>query len=138
LLRGDSGIVVWEKGQIGNTERYWGPTHNLTSAFDANGDGKEDLIFTDPDEYCVASGPTGEFLTGPLPQSKIFDQPSQGLYTMPVILKSEKSDKSAATANVCLVGGHYYRAMISIDAKPKWYALPTPGEARCPNEGFLQ
>jgi hypothetical protein len=128
VLRGDNGAVVWEKGQIGDTERYWGPTQNLTSVADANGDGKADLIFTDPDDYCVASGSSGEFLVGPLAQSKIFNQPSQGLYTFPALVGE----------GVCLAGGHYFRAALSIDCKPKWYSQPTAGEARCSNEGFAQ
>jgi hypothetical protein len=133
VLRGDTGAVVSEKGQIGQTERYWGPTHNLTSVHDVNGDGKEDLVFTDPDEYCVASGATGDFLVGPLDQPTLFHQPSQGLYTMPVILGE------SAAVKVCLCGGHYFRAMLSADGKkPAWYALPVVGEARCDSEAFLQ
>jgi hypothetical protein len=132
VLDGRSGKVVWEKGKIGDIERYWGPSMNLASVEDFNRDGKEDLVFTNPDMYCIASGGTGEFLLAPLTQMKIFDQPSQGLYTMPTIL----GDGAAAT--VCLIGGHYFRAAMSLDAKAKWFALPMPGEARCANEGFAK
>jgi hypothetical protein len=51
---------------------------------------------------------------------------------MPVIL----SGKPAPT--VCITGGHYFRAAMSLDAKAKWFALPVAGEARCANEGFIQ
>lgn len=85
-LDGLTGNVLWEKGEIPNNERFWGPSMNFASAWDFNGDGKEDLVFTNPDNYCVADGPTGNLLLGPISPQKIFTQPSQGLYTCPVIL----------------------------------------------------
>jgi hypothetical protein len=132
VLDGRTGKIVWEKNKVPDDERYAGPSVNLASVEDVNRDGKEDLVFTNPDMYCVASGATGDFLLGPLTQMKIFSQFSQGLYTMPPIL----GEGPAAT--VCLTGGHYFRAAMSLDAKPKWFALPVAGEARCANEGFLQ
>ena len=50
--------IVWEKGEIADTERYAGPSMNLASVEDFNRDGKEDLVFTNPDMYCIASGDT--------------------------------------------------------------------------------
>ncbi|HTL30213.1 MAG TPA: VCBS repeat-containing protein, partial [Tepidisphaeraceae bacterium] len=124
--------VEWEKAKIPQDERYWGPSVNLASVEDINRDGKDDLVFTNPDMYCVTSGDTGNFLLGPLTQMSIFNQPSQGLYTFPAILGEGSS------ATVALVGGHYFRAAMSIDAHPKWFTLPKPGEARCANEGFMR
>ncbi len=86
-LEGTSGRVLWEMGELAKIERYCGPGVNLAAAYDYNGDGKEDLVFTNPDYYCVASGATGELLAGPLFPPRIFHQPSQGLYTFPVILE---------------------------------------------------
>ena len=132
VLDGRTGKIIWEKEKIADSQRYAGPSTNLASVGDLNHDGKEDLVFTNPDMYCVASGLSGDFLLGPLTQMQIFSQPSQGLYTMPPILGE------GPTAAVCLTGGHYFRAAMSLDAKPKWFALPVAGEARCANEGFIQ
>ncbi|HWB53671.1 MAG TPA: hypothetical protein VG722_05740, partial [Tepidisphaeraceae bacterium] len=132
-------------------ERYWGPSMNLASVCDFNGDGKDDLVFTNPDEYCIADGPTGNPLLGPLNQQKIFNQPSLGLYTMPVILgnvgwamPTTKRSSANTMGNahptepiVCLIGGHYFQAALTLHAKPMWYKLPICGQARCANEGFI-
>jgi hypothetical protein len=129
VLDGFTGELVWEKGEA-SAERYYGPSVNLASTHDYDGDGNEDLIFTNPDYYCVASGPTGELLLGPLFPPNIFSQPSQGLYTLPAVLE-------AAVPTVCLVAGHYFQAAMSIRAKPHWYKIPVPGETRCDQEGFM-
>jgi len=131
VLDGRTGTIVWERSQVPNSERYWGPSVNLASVYDVNSDGNEDLVFTNPDFYCVAWGPTGEFLVGPLFPPKIFNQPSQGLYTCPVIL-SRPSEEPL----VCLVSGHYFQGALSLTGEPLWYTLPTAGESRCAREGF--
>ena len=123
----------WEKGEVPKIERYWGPGINLAAAYDYNGDGKDDLVFSNPDYYCVASGPTGELLEGPLFPPKIFNQPSQGLYTFPAILEQQGSDPL-----VCLIDGHYFQGVMSLHGKPCWYATPTLGENHCACEGFLR
>src|SRR5207237_9642915 len=110
---GRSGKVRLEKQRIADTEGYCGPSMNLASVEDLNHDGNEDLVFTNPDMYCIASGATGDLLLGPLTEMAIFSQPSQGLYTMPAILGDD------AGAMVCLMGGHYFGAAMSLDAKAK-------------------
>lgn len=133
VIRGETGDMLWDKGETPNLERYWGPSVNQASVYDFNGDGREDLVFTNPDYYCVADGPTGEPLLGPLHPPQIFDQPSQGLYTLPAIL-----DHSEGGPVVCLVAGHYFQAAMSLHAAPMWYKLPPAGEARCAEEGFMR
>lgn len=132
-LDGLTGAVLWEKGEVPDSERYWGPSVNLASVWDYDGNGKEDLVFTDPDYYCVASGLTGDFLIGPLFPPKIFNQPSQGLYTLPAILRMEGKEPT-----VCLAAGHYFQAAMSLRATPYWYQLPPVGKNRCDQEGFLR
>jgi len=90
------------------------------------------LVFTCPDYYCVASGPTGEALVGPAFPPKIFNQPSQGLYTLPAVLPEKQGEPT-----VCLVDGHYFVAAMSAQAVAKWYHLPVVGEARAGAEGFF-
>ena len=132
VLNGKDGTLVWEKGKIPDLERYYGPTVNLSAVWDVNGDGKDDLVFTCPDYYCVASGPTGEALVGPAFPPKIFNQPSQGLYTLPAVLPEKQGEPT-----VCLVDGHYFVAAMSAQAVAKWYHLPVVGEARAGAEGFF-
>lgn len=133
-LDGRTGAILWEKGETPNLERYWGPSVSFASAFDLNADGKQDLVFTNPDYYCVADAQTGDALLGPTSPQQIFKQPSQGLYTCPVIL--ENADRARPT--VVLAAGHYFQAAMSIRAEPGWYAIPVPGENRAGNEGFLR
>ncbi len=132
-LDGRSGAVLWEKGECPGIERYYGPSVNLASVWDFDGDGKDDLIFTNPDYYCAASGVNGDLLVGPLYPPKIFNQPSQGLYTLPAILKEDGKDPT-----VCLVAGHYFQAAMSLRAAPYWHQLPPVGQNRCTQEGFLR
>lgn len=134
VLDGRNGHVVWHKQRDSSIERYRGPSQNFASCWDFNGDGKEDLIFTNPDYYCVADGRTGDLLFGPSSPQTIFKQSCQGLYTFPAILAGEsKSDPT-----VCLVGGHYFQAAMSLHAQPHWFKVPPLGEARADHEGFLR
>jgi outer membrane protein assembly factor BamB len=133
MLDGRSGEILWEGGEMKEIERYIAPTINLASVYDYNADGKDDLVFTAPDFYCVADGPTGKLLTGPLFPPKIFNQPSQGLYTFPAILERKDQDPLVA-----LVAGHYFQGVMTIKAEPLWYKLPVVGEARCAQEAFLR
>ena len=132
-LDGRTGALLWDKRKTPNIERYWGPSVNFASAWDFNNDGSEDLVFTNPDYYCIADGTSGEPLLGPLFPPKIFDQPSQGLYTCPVIL--EEKDRPPT---VCLVAGHYFQGVMSLDGTPRWYAVPVPGANRSGQEAFLR
>jgi hypothetical protein len=133
MLDGRTGTPVWEHGKVETIERYYAPTVNLSSVWDFDGDGKEDLVFTCPDYFYVASGPTGKPLLGPAYPPKIFSQPSQGLYTFPAILAKEGGEPT-----VCLADGHYFIAAMSLHAKPYWYKLPVVGQAHAGAEGFLK
>lgn len=103
VVEGRTGKMIWEKGEIEGIERFWGPSVNLASAWDFDGDGAEDLVFTNPDYYCVLSGSTGAVLHGPSFPPKIFDQPSQGLYSFPALL-----ERTGQRPLVCLAGAHYF------------------------------
>jgi hypothetical protein len=133
MLDGQTGAILWERGEMKGIERYEAPTINLASVWDYNADGKEDLVYTAPDYYCVADGPTGALLLGPLYPPEIFNQPSQALYTFPAILPGQEGDPLVA-----LVSGHYFQGAMTLKAEPRWYKLPLVGEARCNQEAFLQ
>jgi len=130
VLDGATGKLVWEKSQFPGIERYWGPTVNMASVYDVDGDGADDLVFTNPDYYCVASGKTGDLILGPAFPPNIFKQPSQGLYTLPAIL-----DEPGGPL-VVLCAGHYFLGAMSLLAESRWYQLPEAGEARSGAEGF--
>lgn len=131
-LDGHTGVILWDKDVTADSGRYWGASVNYASAWDFDGDGGEDLVFTNPDYYCVAKAKTGESSLGPLFPPEIFKQPSQGLYTCPVLLEQPAGDPTVA-----LVSGHYFQGVMSLRAVPAWYKLPTAGEAHCNREAFL-
>ena len=133
MVEGRTGKVLWEKGEIEGAERYWGPSVNLAAGWDADGDRAEDLVFTNPDYFCILAGPNGVVLHGPSFPPKIFDQPSQGLYSFPALLAQEEGPPL-----VCLAGAHYFLAVMGLDATPRWYRIPVTGENRAGNEGFLR
>lgn len=133
VVDGRSGRIVWERGKIEQIERYWGPGVNLAASWDVDGDGAEDLVFTNPDYYCVLSGRDGSVLHGPDFPPDIFDQPSQGLYSFPALL--ERGD---AAAHVALVGAHYFVGVMNLAAKGAWHRLPVAGLNRAADEGFLR
>ena len=131
-IEGTTGRLVWEHGEHPEIERHWGPSINLASVYDYNKDSADDLVFTNPDYYCIADGRTGNPLLGPLFPPKIFNQPSQGLYTLPAILAQENTEPLVA-----LVSGHYFQAAMTMDAAPLWYSIPETGQCRIAAEGFL-
>lgn len=133
MLDGRTGKLVWSAGDFKEISRPAGPTQNHASAYDYNGDGKDDLVFTAPDYFCVLSGDAGKLLAGPLLPTTIFKQPSQGLYTFPAIL-----ERPGAQPLVALVGGHYFQGVMSLNASPLWHSVPVLGQARCAHEGFLR
>ncbi len=132
LVDGLSGKLVWEQGKLEGLERHFGPSQNQASAVDYDGDGADDLVFTAPDVFCVAAGPSGKLLAGPTSPQNIFQQPSQGLYTLPAILDGEQSRL------IALVAGHDFQAVMTADLKPLWHRLPEAGARRCAAEGFLR
>lgn len=133
VLDGRNGHIVWERGAAEGIQRYYAPTVNHGAVWDFDGNGRDDLVFTCPDYYCVADGATGKPLLGPLFPPTIFDQPSQGLYTFPAVLRNTSGDPT-----VCLVDGHYFQAAMSLRARPKWFKLPIVGMNRAGAEAFLR
>lgn len=133
VVHGATGAVVWEKGEIEGIERFWGPSVNVAAGWDADQDGAEDLVFTNPDYFCILAGPNGEVLQGPAFPPRIFSQPSQGLYSFPALL-----DQDEGPPLVCLAGAHYFLAVMGLDTSPRWHRIPVPGENRSGSEGFLR
>ncbi len=134
VISGKDGHIVWERGEMKEApERYYGPSVNLASTWDYDGDGAEDLVFTNPDYYCIASGKTGDLMVGPAFPPTVFNQASQGLYTLPAILDTGQSQPT-----VVLSSGHYFQGGMTLDAIPFWHKIPLTGVNRCATEGFMQ
>ncbi|MGI8601790.1 MAG: FG-GAP repeat domain-containing protein [Verrucomicrobiales bacterium] len=133
MLDGVTGKPIWTTGEFEEIDRPAGPTQNHAAAYDYDGDGKEDLVFTAPDYFCVLAGDAGRLLAGPFLPATIFHQPSQGLYTFPAIL-----ERPFGKPLVALVGGHYFQGVMSLEAAPLWHVLPAVGLARSGHEGFAQ
>ncbi|GMW01281.1 MAG: hypothetical protein AMXMBFR84_24180 [Candidatus Hydrogenedentota bacterium] len=134
VIEGTTGSLMWDKGETPGLERYWGASVNLASVYDFNTDGKEDLVFTNPDYYCVADGPTGNPLFGPAFPPEIFNQPCQGLYTLPAILTRDGGQEPW----VALVSGHYFQAVMTLHSQPLWHSIPAVGEHAPKREGFIR
>lgn len=132
MLDGRTGKVLWERTKFEDIGRWAAPTHHEPAVYDVDGDGLDDLVFTCPDYYCALDGATGETLIEPVWPPDIFAQRSPGLYTMTVLLEREGQEPL-----VCLSGGHYFLAVMTLHAEPLWHHIPSQGEARYGREGFL-
>lgn len=132
-LDGRTGDVLWERHEFEEIGRYVAPTHHAPAVHDVDGDGFDDLVFTCPDYYCALDGATGETLIEPVWPPRIFSQQSPGLYTMTVLLERDGEEPL-----VCLSGGHYFLAVMTLRAEPLWHHIPALGEARYGREGFLR
>lgn len=133
LLDGATGSFIWELGTVSAIERFTAPTENYASVYDFDGDGCEDLVFTNPDHFCIASGRTGQLLKGPISPQVIFSQSNQGLLTFPALLA-----KRRGAPTVFLGGGLNFEAAITMHAKPLWYTSTSVGESRFKHEGFIE
>lgn len=134
VIDGRDGKVAWTRSECTGLERYFGPTHNLAVAHDVDGDSVDEIIYENPDYYCVVDARAGNCRVGPVSPQTIFSQPSQGLYTAPAYLAgtTRKDDR------VCLSAGHYFQGVLTPDGKPGWFRTPAIGQARSAREGFLR
>src|SRR5262249_46455409 len=54
LLDGRTGQMVWQREEVPKIERHFQPFGGRGSVWDFNKDGADDLLFCNPDFYCVA------------------------------------------------------------------------------------
>ena len=66
VLDGRKGKPVWEREQLPAIERHYHPLGGRISVWDYNHDGADDILFCNPDYYCVADGHNGNLLVGPI------------------------------------------------------------------------
>jgi len=132
VLDGRTGKVVWERDEIKAIERHFQPFGGRGSAIDLNHDGADDVVFLNPDFYCVADGKTGDLLVGPVNISTLINW--WGAYASPAVLTREGHDPF-----IYLGGVYSARGSIAADGKRGlWHEyLPTERwPQRNGNSGF--
>jgi outer membrane protein assembly factor BamB len=115
VLDGRTGQPVFRQNEVPGIERHFNAMGGRASVYDFNKDGKEDMLFINPDFYCVADGSTGNMLAGPVAL-----QPLLGwwaAYASPALLEPA----GGGTPFVYLGGAYSSRAAISLDGKQKLF-----------------
>ena len=132
LLDGRTGAVVWERTDLPAIERYFQPLFARAAAVDLDGDGADEVVFTNPDYYCVVDGRTGNLRVGPVEIRKFFNW--WAAYASPAVLANP-----GGTPFAYLGGVYSSRGAIAADgSKPLWLEyLPTERwPLRTGNAGF--
>jgi hypothetical protein len=130
VLDGRTGKPVWERREIPGIERHLQAFGGRASVWDFNRDGADDVIFCNPNYYCIADGRTGNLLVGPVEIAGLVRW--WAAYSSPAWL--EQIDRPPV---VYLGGAYGARASVSPDGRrglwreylptDRW-ALPTGGE----------
>ncbi|PWU07981.1 MAG: hypothetical protein C5B50_30440 [Verrucomicrobia bacterium] len=138
VLDGLTGKVVWQREELPAIERHFQPLGGRASVWDFNHDGADDVLFCNPDFYCVADGRNGNLLVGPVNIEPLLHW--WAAYASPAPLDAKGSDPF-----VYLGGVYSCRGSISLDGKRGLWReyLPTERwpmrEGNCGfNEGLLR
>jgi len=135
VLDGRTGKVVWERDEMPNTFRHFQPAGGRASVWDYNGDGAEDILFCNPDYYCVADGKSGELLVGPVGITKLVKW--WAAYSSPAVLGGDRGQPL-----VYLGGAYACSTSISLDGQRCFWHDHLPSERWRLNplwlEGFVE
>lgn len=110
VLDGRTGKPVWEKGELPAIERHFQAFGGRASAQDYDGDGADDVLFLNPDYYCIADGRTGKLLVGPVELARLVKW--WAAYASPAVLRRE-----GGPPFIYLGGAYSSRCAISLDGK---------------------
>jgi outer membrane protein assembly factor BamB len=110
VLDGRTGKPVWEKGELPAIERHFQAFGGRASANDYDGDGADDVLFLNPDYYCVAEGRSGKLLVGPVEVASLVRW--WAAYASPAVLK-----RDGGPLLIYLGGAYSARCAISLDGK---------------------
>lgn len=110
VLDGRTGTVVWQREDMPAIERHYQPLGGRVSVWDFNHDGADDVLFCNPDFYCVADGKSGNLLVGPVNLEPLLKW--WAAYASPALL-----ERAGAEPVVYLGGVYSCRASISPDGK---------------------
>ncbi len=132
VLDGRTGAMVWQQEEMPAIERHFQPHGGRSAAWDLNHDGADDIVFLNPDFYCVADGKTGKLLSGPVNINQLVNW--WAAYASPAVLTRAGHDPF-----VYLGGAYSCRGSIALDGKRGlWHEyLPTERwPQRNGNSGF--
>jgi hypothetical protein len=132
VLDGRTGTVVWQREDMPAIERHYQPLGGRVSVWDFNHDGADDVLFCNPDFYCVADGKSGNLLVGPVNLEPLLKW--WAAYASPALL-----ERAGAEPVVYLGGVYSCRASISPDGKRGLWREYLPTERwpmRAGNCGF--
>ena len=110
VLDGRTGKPVWEKAELPAIERHFQAFGGRASAHDYDGDGADDVLFLNPDYYCVAEGRSGKLLVGPVEVAKLVKW--WAAYASPAVLR-----QAGGPPLIYLGGAYSARCAISLDGK---------------------
>ena len=110
VLDGRTGKPVWEKAELPAIERHFQAFGGRASAHDYDGDGADDVLFLNPDYYCVAEGRSGKLLVGPVEVAKLVKW--WAAYASPAVLRRE-----GGPPLIYLGGAYSARCAISLDGQ---------------------
>jgi PQQ-like domain len=86
LLDGRTGRIVWQRADLPAIERYFQPLFARAAAVDLLGVGRDEVVYTNPDYYCVADGRTGDLRVGPVELRPFFGW--WAAYASPAVLRN--------------------------------------------------
>jgi hypothetical protein len=110
ILDGRTGQPAWEQSELPAIERHFQAFGGRASPYDLNGDGADDVLFLNPDYYCIADGPTGKLLVGPVEVAKLVKW--WAAYASPAVLRREGDSPL-----IYLGGAYSARCAISLDGR---------------------
>ncbi len=110
LLDGRTGKPVWEKTELPEIERHFQAFGGRASAHDHDGDGADDVLFLNPDYYCVAEGRSGKLLVGPVEVAGLVKW--WAAYASPAVLRRE-----GGPPLIYLGGAYSARCAIRLDGR---------------------
>lgn len=122
VLDGRSGQPVYRKVEIPKIDRSFEAFGGRAAVWDYNGDGADDLLFLDPDYYCVADGRNGNLLVGPVEIDGLVHV--WAAYASPAVLQPVNPNERPF---VYLGGAYSSRCAITADGRQDLFTeyLPT-------------
>jgi outer membrane protein assembly factor BamB len=108
VLDGRNGRLVWEQTELPEIGRHFQAFGGRASAHDYDGDGADDVLFLNPDYYCVADGRTGKLHVGPVEVARLVKW--WAAYASPAVLRREGQPPL-----IYLGGAYSARCAISLD-----------------------
>ncbi len=122
VLDGRTGQVIYRRDEVKGIDRSFQAFGGRTAVWDYDGDGADDILFFNPDYYCVADGRTGKLAVGPVELQALTHR--WAAYSSPAVL--QPADPKAHPF-IYLGGAYSSRCAISADGKKSLFTeyLPT-------------